>query len=268
MRDEGEHAAAATAALPRAHGLHARPRSSSRARSRRAARSRRPARRRRAGRTASAQSSAPPAYCAPGPSKPWTACRARSPARTSRRCEPQKNERSQSRWLGFATRRNSNATPRKISAEQHDDDRQVERRHDDRIGHRERRQTGRCRRAPARSRCRPRTGRRSSSSGRGRARRGRTGRGCRCPGRSRRAGRTERDRDADERPDHGSEESTRHRPPLRSGRRSLGGARDSGRDGTPSAGLRSARRALAEPAGRGSSMPIDEHDRVDDHEQR
>jgi hypothetical protein len=52
--------------------------------------------------------------------------------------------------------------------QQHHDHRQIERRHDDRIGLRETPPTIRRRRAPARSRCRPRTARSNSSSGRAR----------------------------------------------------------------------------------------------------
>ena len=78
--------------------------------------------------------------------------------------------------------------------QQHDDHRQIERRHDHRIGARERHRASRRRRAPARSRCRPRTARSSASSGRARLRCARTETGCRCRDRSRRGSRTWRRR--------------------------------------------------------------------------
>ncbi len=82
----------------------------------------------------------------------------------------------------------------KDQREQHDDDREIDRRQDDGEGERERREQRRRRRAPARSRCRPRPARSSSSPDCAPRDRARSRRGCRRRDRSRRAARRERRR--------------------------------------------------------------------------
>ena len=69
---------------------------------------------------------------------PWMSPPRIRPWQNAASVEPPANAKVQYFLLVSATVRNSNATPRKTSAEQHHDHRQIERRHDHRIGVRKR----------------------------------------------------------------------------------------------------------------------------------
>ncbi len=133
------------------------------------------------------QSNVPPAKALLSTVMPCRSPPRMTPCMNAAVIDPPMNERSHSACEGFATQRNSKATPPEHQRQKHDDHRQIERRHDDAVGGAGMPRTVRRRRAPARSRCRPRTAPPSSSSCRGRVRRDWPGTGCRCRGRSRRA---------------------------------------------------------------------------------
>ena len=97
--------------------------------------------------------------------------RARRPARRSRRASRSGRRSPRARFELSALKRNSKATPRKISAISIDEERHVERRHQDRVGEVEDREEAAAAEDRARSRCRPRSARPRTSCGRASSRR-------------------------------------------------------------------------------------------------
>ena len=163
--DEGDHAEQSEPRFALRPLLQIAPRSSSRARSRRAARSRTRGRRRPSAETARSQSSTVPANWRPWTSKPSDELTEHdSPARRSRAAIPRRTTWSQRKRLRCAFMPELERDAAEDESEQHQQDRKVHRRNDDREGERKGREQADAARAPATSRCRPRSARPSPSS--------------------------------------------------------------------------------------------------------
>ena len=160
-RHEGQHREEQPLGLRRARARRPGPRSSSSARSRRAAHSRRRRRGRTAARTASPSRTCRRHRRRPRPRCPGSGRRGSRPAQKAASVEPPAKAKFHSALLA-RDRAEFEGDAAKHQRQQHHDHRQVERRHDHGVGARETRPAGRRRRAPARSRCRPRTARSSA----------------------------------------------------------------------------------------------------------